>query len=169
VSALTLIVLLLAPTALEPLAEAWHGLPPGLLARARAYEGDRDVVRRRIGCKKRPGSASILRPGLAVGLPAPGSGPAMPRLPRMCLNGSPKQRCVKVEYLVCGRYQINAGESWRLCRLARGAAGPWIAAQLLAESRAWCRRRPGVCPCSWARWNFLDRTRLCRSLGDEHE
>jgi hypothetical protein len=130
---------LAAPTTLdlrhlEAMAEAHYQLPSGLLARVRAYEGDKDVVRRR---------------------------PAG---------------------LVCGRYQVWAGESWRLCRMARGPAGQWIAAQLLAESRASCYDgrqsdksevdgkavaglRPRLrCPCEWARWNWGDRTALCLAL-----
>lgn len=67
--------------------------------------------------------------------------------------------------LICGRYQVNAGQSWRLCRMARGPAGTWIAAQLLEESREWCAARR--CPCPEARWNWRDRTALCAALGGE--
>lgn len=69
--------------------------------------------------------------------------------------------------LVCGRYQILAHDSWRLCRMVRGPAGTWIAAQLLAESREWCAGRGRRCPCPEARWNWLDRTALCAALRGE--
>lgn len=64
-------------------------------------------------------------------------------------------------FLVCGPFQINAGQSWRLCRMARGVAGIWIAAELLAESRG---KAQAGWPCPWAAWNWGDRTAMCASL-----
>lgn len=113
--------------ALEAMAEGYYGLPSGLLARVRQYEGDRDHVALRRG------------------------------------------------RLICGRYQIAAlASGWRLCRLARGPAGTWIAAQLLDESRARyereCRevlaagRTNKRCRCRWQHWNHGDRSALCTAL-----
>jgi len=110
---------------LEGLAETHYGLPVGLLARVREYEGDKNIV--------------ILRRG----------------------------------NLISGKYQINCGPSWLLARLARSPAAPWIAAQLLDESRAKCSRLQNQrqvagsmrgCKCDWIFWNYNDRTALCASL-----
>ena len=101
------------------LAEAWHDLPQGILARVKTYES---------GTEWNPRTRRV--------------------------NGS----------LICGPFQIAAWKSYRLCRMARGPAGVFIAAQLLAESRERVISKMETAECPWAHWNYNDQTALCVAL-----